>query len=126
MVKVLEINNLNYHDFKNINLSFESNSFYSIVGGNNSGKTTLFKLITGFILTDNDITCDEVLLNSDTISEYIKKIGIVERVNSDSFIYQSVYDEMSYPLYNLDYPKKKRDSRIKEVLKYFDQNKILY
>ena len=120
MVKVLEINGLNYHDFKNINLSFRNNSFYSIIGGNNSGKTTLFHLIMGLIPTDNIITCDNVLLNSDSIYEYIKKIGIVERVNENSFIYESVYNEMSYPLYNLGYSKIKRDNRIKKVLNYFN------
>ena len=124
MVTILEINNLNYHDFKNINLSFDKGTFYSIVGGNNSGKTTLFKLITSYIPTTNKICCNNVYLNSNNIQEYIKNIGIVERVNHDSFIYQKVYDELSFPLYNLGYSKNKRDKRIDEVLNYFNLQSI--
>ena len=125
MVKVLEINNLNYHDFKSINMSFENNSFYSIIGGNNSGKTTLFKLMTGFISTTNVISCDGIILNINSTNKYIQKIGIVERINKDSFIFQKVLDEMEYPLYNLGYSKKKRNTRIKEVLKHFDLEDVL-
>ena len=55
MVKVLEVRNLNYQMFKNINLSFECNTIYSIVGPNNCGKTLLFKLLTGLINTENYI-----------------------------------------------------------------------
>ena len=117
---VLEINNLNYGSFQNINLSFASKKFYSIVGGNNSGKTTLFKLMTGFISSNNCIVCDGIFLNSNSINDYIQNIGIVEVINGNSFIYQKVKDEMMYPLYNLGYSKKKIEKRINEVIDLFN------
>ena len=117
---VLEINNLNYYSFENINLSFANKRFYSVVGGNNSGKTTLFKLMTGFIPSDNCIVCNKVSLNHDSINNYIQNIGIVEVINDKSFIYQKVKDEMMYPLYNLEYSKNKIEKRINEVIDLFD------
>lgn len=122
MVKVLEINNLNYHDFKNINLFFQKKLFYSVVGGSGSGKTTLFRLISGLLPT-NSIICDGLCI--DDISNYIKKIGVVERLNNNSFIYQKVYDEMSFPLYNLGLSKRRRDNRIKKVLNCFNLGDLI-
>ena len=43
MVNSLEVRNLNYQDFTNINMEFEEGKYYVILGANNSGKTTLFK-----------------------------------------------------------------------------------
>lgn len=122
MVKVLEVNNLNYGYFKNINLAFNKETFYSIVGGNNSGKTTLFKLMTGMISCHNKIICNGV--NTDSISKYIQNIGVVERVKGNDFIYQKVKDEMIYPLYNLGYSKKRIEKRIKEVTDLFNFNSL--
>lgn len=122
MVKVLEVNNLNYGYFKNINLAFNKETFYSIVGGNNSGKTTLFKLMTGMISCHNQIICNGV--NTDNISKYIQNIGVVERVQGNDFIYQKVKDEMMYPLYNLGYSKKRIEKRIKEVTDLFNFNSL--
>ena len=67
MVKVLETFDLTYRDFNNLNLSFESNSYYLIVGANNSGKTTLFRLLTSLIPTSDMIMCNNVYLDDNSI-----------------------------------------------------------
>lgn len=41
------------HILNGINLSFEKDRIYTLVGGNGTGKTTLFNLITGFIRPDS-------------------------------------------------------------------------
>lgn len=125
MVKVLEITNLSYKDFNNINLSFDSGNFYTIVGPNNSGKTMLFNLITGIIPTSNYIFLNNITLNKDNIDKYIVNIGIVERVNENSFIYTTVINEMIYPLANLGYSKKEALKRINEVLELFSCTNFL-
>ena len=125
MVKILEINNLSYKDFNNLNLSFKDRTFYSIIGPNNCGKTTLFKLIAGFIPTNDTISCDGVDLNGHSIREYIVNLGVVERVNKTSFIFKTVVDEMMYPLTNLEYSKKECLSRINDVLELFKEKSIL-
>ncbi len=125
MVKVLETINLSYNKFSKINLSFESGTFYLIVGSNNSGKSTLFKLLSSLIPTNNMIRCNDVYLNKFNLLEYITNIGIVERVNKKSFLYQNVYDEMRYPLHNLGYSKRRALARINEVLELFNASSFI-
>lgn len=122
MSEVLKTINLNYRDFKDINLVFNRGKFYIVIGSSNCGKTTLFKLLTSLIPTNNMICCNDILLGKDNYQEYIVNIGIVERVNNHSFIYKRVIDEMKYPLYNLGYSKKNILNRINEVLSFFDVN----
>lgn len=125
MVKILEINNLSYNGFNKINMSFNEKSYYSIIGSNNCGKTTLFKLIAGFIPSNNTITCNNIDLNPITIGDYITNLGVVSRVNKKSFTYNKVLDEMMYPLCNLGYSKSSSLDRIKEVLNLFNANDFL-
>ncbi len=125
MVKILEINDLNDNKFLNFNLSFDSDTFYFVVGGNKSGKTTLFKIISGLNMINNCVTCDNILLNNKTKYDYIKKIGVVNKVNNNSFIYQKVIDEMMYPLYNLNYSRAKSLIIIKDMLHKFDKEDLI-
>ena len=102
---MLEICNLNYLDFKNFNLKIEKNSYTSIVGSNKSGKTTLCKIISGLLLIDDVCECNNIKLNKDNVYKYVRNIGVVSLVNENSFIYNNVKNELSYPLLNLHYPK---------------------
>lgn len=122
MDKVLKVNNLTYKDFYNISIDFEKGIFYSVVGGNKSGKTTLFAILTRMYSGLFDIYCDGVEICDDT---YIKKIGVVERVNAKSFHFNKVIDEMSYPLYNLNYNRKRIFIRINEILNIFNAKDML-
>ena len=121
----METIDLSYKDFKNINLSFEENMYYSIIGSNNSGKTTLFKLLTGIIPSNNAVYCNKISLNKENIYKYIVNLGVVERVNNNSFIYNLVIDEMMYPLRNLGVSKKNSLNRINEVLSIFNASDLL-
>lgn len=125
MAIVLEINNLSYMKFSNINLSFSDHTYYSIIGSNKSGKTMLFKLISGLIPSNNSIACNSVNLDLNSISDYITNIGVVDRVNEKSFIYQKVIDEMLYPLHNLGFGRNNGLTRIKEVLSLFKSDGLL-
>ncbi len=125
MAIVLEIKDLSYKDFSNINLTFKDKTYYSIIGSNNSGKTTLFRLISGIIPTTNHITCNNYELNRKEVNDYIVNLGIVNRFNKDSFIYKKVIDEMLFPLNNLGYSYNNGIERIKEILSLFNKNDLL-
>ena len=116
---ILDINGLSYKDFHNLNISFEDKTFYLIIGSNNCGKTTLFKLISSLIPSNNAISCDSVILNKNNVHKYITKIGIVQRVNRNSFLYKRVIDEMLFPLMNLGLSRNVSLKRINEVLEMF-------
>ncbi len=122
---LLKVNNLSYRDFKNINIDFYKENIYYIVGGNNSGKTTLFKLFSSLIMTEDSIMCDDILLNSKNQSIYLKEIGIVEKVNKYSFIFNNVLDELLYPLLNLGHSKKQSLTIIKNKLSFFETEYFL-
>ena len=54
MKNILEIKNLDYKDIiNNLNISFEKNKIYSISGSNNSGKTTLIRILKREITSNN-------------------------------------------------------------------------
>ncbi|MDY6915440.1 MAG: metal ABC transporter ATP-binding protein [Candidatus Cloacimonadota bacterium] len=58
MTKVIELKNVSYNyghqpSLKNINLEVEENDFMAILGPNGGGKTTLLKLLLGFIQPDS-------------------------------------------------------------------------
>ena len=124
MSVVLEINDLEYKDFHQIDLSFENKTYYSMIGPNNCGKTILFKLISGIILSNDNICCNGIFLNKESINKYIVNFGIVNRVSDNSFAYQKVIDEMMYPLYNLGYAKNTSLKRITEILELFQKSSM--
>ena len=125
MKKLFIVDNLNYQSFQNIHLSFEKGKFYSIIGPNKSGKTTMFKIMSGLIKTNNYIVCDNIRLNSKTRYDFIKKIGVVRKISFNSFKYIYVYNEMAYPLYNLNYDKKVIETRISTVTRQFGMSDIV-
>ena len=82
---MIEITNLHYSYSRDeapaingISLSIENGTWVSILGHNGSGKSTLAKLLVGLLEpTSGDIVVDGIKLNSDTIKEIRKKVGIV-------------------------------------------------
>ena len=125
MGKILEIIDLSYMNFNRINLSFDDKTYYSIIGPNNCGKTTLFKLISGIIPSNDSIYYRDIPLNLKNKWDYITNFGIVDRVNENSFIYKKIFDEMMYPLRNLGYSESKCLERINDVTGFFDTKDYL-
>ena len=65
---------------KDIDCSFVSGNFYSIIGPNGSGKTTLLDLISGFLNPCNgNIDIDQVPILSLATKEIAKKIALVSQ-----------------------------------------------
>lgn len=116
MNNIVRIKNLNYLDFHEFNLDIEENSYTTIVGPNKSGKTTLLKIVSGIIKTSDVCECNGVILNKNNVFNYVKNIGVVFGVNKNSFMYQTVKEELMYPLINLGYPKIIIERKIKKLL----------
>ena len=116
MNSIVKVKNLNYLDFQKFNLDIEENSYTTIVGPLKSGKTTLIKIISGIIKTNNVCECNNVILNENNCFNYVKNIGVVFGINKNSFKYQTVKEELMYPLINLGYPKRIIERKIKKIL----------
>lgn len=117
------INNLNYLDFDNLSLRFIKGEITFIIGDNNSGKTTLFKIFSGEILLNNVVYIDGICYNNDAY--YYNNIGIVKRVNENSFYFKKVMDELLYSLLNRGYSKNDSLDIIKGNLNDFGLSYII-
>ena len=121
MDKVLVVNNMDFSYDDNI--VFEDTCFYLerntlnyVIGSNNSGKTTLIKLLSGVLPSFNCIKIDNVLLNHKNLNRYVRIMGVVLTENNNQFLFDTVIKELTFPLENLYLSKKKIYKRVDEVL----------
>ena len=79
MKNILEIKNLDYKDIiSNLNVSIEKNKIYSISGSNNSGKTTLIRILKREITSNNSIFISDKDISKYQIHELKKLIqGVI-------------------------------------------------
>ena len=120
---MININNVSYkyknrdEVLKNINLEIKEGEFVVVVGKNGSGKSTFGKLASGLIVPKTG----EVLIdNISTFSkkdelEIRKKVGIVFQNPENQLVFNSIEDEFSFTLKNLE--KEDELVNIDEVLK---------
>ena len=131
MAKILEIKNLNFAYakqpplFKNFNLEVEEGQYIGIAGNNNSGKTTLIKIISGILPSKNNIIIGYSYCDNNKFHEYSKEIGVVLSSNITTFLFEDVYKEMVYPLENLNVPVEQIEKRVLDISFYFGISKLL-
>ncbi|MBQ6324224.1 MAG: ATP-binding cassette domain-containing protein [Bacilli bacterium] len=70
MKNIVNIKNLNYKPFDNFNLTIKENSFIAISGPNNSGKTTLMRILNGEIDKNLPVKIFEKHLSDYKLGEY--------------------------------------------------------
>lgn len=129
-MNILEIKNLDFKYgkttiFNNFNLTVKEGSYIGIVGNNTSGKTTLAKLISGILPSKNSITLSYSYIDNAKFNGHSKELGIVFGSELDSFLFDNVYNEMAFPLENLNIPVKKIEKKILEVASCFGISKLL-
>lgn len=109
VIKMIELKNVNYGYEKNKNIIKEVNKeikpsqFICVIGKNGSGKSTLAKLIAGIVKP----TSGEVLIEGNSTKKkenflpIRKDVGIVFQNPENQIIFNSVEDEIRFPLENL-------------------------
>lgn len=131
MANIIEIKNLNFSYknqpplFSNFNLNIEEGSYISIAGNNNSGKTTLIKLIGGILPCNKSITIGYTYRNDHKISEHSKDIGVVLSCATHPFLFEDVYKEMIFPLENLNLEVTEIEKKVVALASYFGITKLL-
>lgn len=110
----LEINNLTYKDiFSDLTLEIKEKDFLIILGSSSCGKTTLAKLLSGIIPNENIKIADK------------EQIGIVLDDLDTNFVYDTVIENLVFPLENLNIPKEEIDKRLNEIVSYLKMEDIL-
>lgn len=102
--------------YENTSFYLERNTLNYVIGSNNSGKTTLIKLLSGVLPSFNCIKIDNVLLNYRNLNRYVRIMGVVLTENNNQFLFDTVIKELTFPLENLYLSKKKIYKRVDEVL----------
>lgn len=130
MENIININKLTfrYNDkfiFDKFSLDVEKGKWITISGPNGSGKTTLIKILSGLEKTSSDITIDNLYLNDSNIYEIRKKIGIVFDNLDNTFICETIEDDIAFVLENLNYSRMQIHSRINTLSRLLNINKIL-
>lgn len=111
----ITINNLNYKDiFKNLNLEIKDKDFITIIGSSASGKSTLVNFLIKKIENDN------------VIIDYKKEeISVIFDDIESNFIYDTVIENLVFPLENLNYSKDEIDNRLNDIIDYLKIKDLL-
>lgn len=121
---VLEAEHLcfSYDGIKNAvdDVSFKVNrgEMLAIVGKNGAGKSTISRLLTGFLREDSgDILLHGRNIRDNTIFERGQKIGLVLQNPNQMICNTMIFDEVAYGLSNMHTPEDEVKSRVEEVLR---------
>lgn len=120
---IIEAHNINYSIknrtiFNGLDINIEKGSFVSIIGVNGVGKTTLLKLLSGEIITNNNIKIDNVQINKFNIDEISKKVSSLTYYNE--FFSKTVMQEILQERKNVSV------FEINKVRKILDEFNLLY
>ena len=121
---ILEVNNISFsYDGKqktinDVSFSVNKGEMLAIVGKNGAGKSTISKILVGFIKEDKgDILLNGQSIINDTIFERGQKIGLVLQNPNQMICNTMIYEEVAYGLKNMHVPEEEIKQRVDEALK---------
>lgn len=120
MNNILEIKNLSFsygnkEIFNNFNLQINEGDFTTITGLNGSGKSTLIKIIVGLLPHEGDVFVDGIKLNPYNLKDIRRKIGVVFEYSDESFVADTVMDEIAFVLENINLSKEEIKSEVYDI-----------
>ena len=135
----LKLENINYKYpleekkvLKNINIEIKKGEFWAVIGKNGSGKTTLCNILRRFIPDfykgelAGKITLEGKELKDYSQKEIVQKIGFIFQnpFTQISGVKDTVFEEIAYGLENLGLEKEEIISRVEEILKLLEIEKL--
>lgn len=125
MIKDLNFSYGNKVIFKDFNLDIEKGKFVSIVGSNGSGKSTLVKILVGLLKAEGYINIYRMNLCKDNLIDIRRNMGVVFENPDNTFVAETVLDEIVFSLENLEYAKSTIKNKADKVLEYIPIKEIL-
>ncbi len=127
---LLEVKDLNfsYNDkvmLSKLSFNVKKGEFISFLGSNNSGKTTLIKLLAGLLPSDNNIELNKIVLNRKNGRKYLRSMGLVLDDLDRQFLSDSPREELRNVLKNLRFSKKKIEEKTAFIADELDITNIL-
>lgn len=104
---------------QDLDLTVKNNSWITILGPSGSGKSALLKILSGDLEADGYFNVDGLNLPESKIN--IKdKVGAVFEEENPIFLFDTVYDELSYALENLGYTEEDIFESISTLFSYLE------
>lgn len=111
--------------FDKFNLEIEEKSFTTIIGLNGSGKSTLVKIMLGLLNSDGEIRINDISLESKSIKQIRKLIGVVFENPDNQFVAETVMDDIAFSLENLKLKPKDIRAKVKDIANYIGISHLL-
>ena len=129
----IEVKNLKYsYDQKkpavdDVSFEIEKGLYYTIIGHNGSGKSTIDKLIAGLLEKESgEIIIDGMPLDRENLYKIRSKIGIVFQNPDNQFIGSTVQDDIAFGLENHCVPQEEMDDIINTFAEKVGMTKYLH
>ncbi len=117
----------NKNVLKDVSFSISQGQYVALMGHNGSGKSTLAKLLAGLLEHKvGTITIDGALLNTASIRDIRKKLGIVFQNPDNQFIGSTVADDLAFGLENRLVPHAKMQSLIETFAEQVGMKSFLH
>lgn len=130
MDSIIKIKNMSFSYknksiFNNFDLEIEKGKFIHIVGSNGSGKSTLVKILLGLIKAEGYINVYRMNMCEANLMDIRRNIGVVLENPDNTFVAETVADDIAFALENLQYTPKTIESKIKKISEYLKIEDLL-
>lgn len=124
-IKNMSFNYKNKVIFEDFDLDIEKGKFIHIVGPNGSGKSTLVKILLGLLKAEGYINVYCMNMCEDNLMDIRRNIGVVFENADNTFVAETVADDIAFPLENLQYTPKTIGDKIKKITEYLKIEDLL-
>lgn len=125
MKELLEVSNLCYQDlFENISFQVEQGKFITVSGANNCGKTTLIRILSGQISTEQTIKLLGMYIEEYPQNLWKEITGTIIPQDNPTFLFKTVEEELNYTIHLFKKTEEERKETYKELIKKYKLTKI--
>ena len=130
MDSIIKIKNMSFSYknkkiFENFDLDIEKGKFIHIVGANGSGKSTLVKILLGLLKAEGYINVYRMNMCEENLMDIRRNIGVVFENPSNTFVAETVADDIAFALENLQYTPNTISEKITKISEYLKIEHLL-